>query len=90
MRVGRKGEGGATGRRRGGSKTAKAAKARRASGGVVEHFRPADLSSVEVESDALNGAVFYFFNCGRSGHSKAELEGLVKRLGGTVRPKALR
>ncbi|KAK9834174.1 hypothetical protein WJX81_005346 [Elliptochloris bilobata] len=65
-------------------KAAAAAKARRASGagGVVEHFRPADLNGVQVETDALAGAVVYFFNCGRSGRSKAELEGLVKRLGG--------
>lgn len=57
---------------------------------MVEHFRPADLSGVEVESDALKGAVFYFFNCGLPGKSRAEskaaLEGVVKRLGGTVRP----
>lgn len=57
---------------------------------MVEHFRPADLSGVEVESDALKGAVFYFFNCGLPGKSraasKAELEGMVKRLGGTARP----
>ncbi len=55
----------------------------------MEHFRPADLSGVQVESDALQGAVFYFFNCGLPGRSRAEskseLEGLVKRLGGTVR-----
>ena len=58
---------------------------------MVEHFRPADLSGVEVESDALKGAVFYFFNCGLPGKSraasKAELEGMVKRLGGTARPE---
>ena len=56
----------------------------------MEHFRPADLSGVEVESDALKGAVFYFFNCALPGKSraasKAELEGMVKRLGGTARP----
>lgn len=79
------GEAGAS--NRGGRKKAvKKAKAKESgAGGVVAHLRPADLSGVDVESEALAGAVVYFFNCGRSGHSKAELEALVKRLGGTVR-----
>ena len=72
---------------RGGRKKAvKKAKAKESgAGGVVAHLRPADLSGVDVESEALAGAVVYFFNCGRSGRSKPELEALVKRLGGTVR-----
>ena len=79
------GEAGAA-NRAGRKKAVKKAKAKEGgAGGVVAHLRPADLSGVDVESEALAGAVVYFFNCGRCGRSKAALEALVKRLGGTVR-----
>lgn len=57
---------------------------------MVEHLRPTDLSGVEVESEALQGATVYLFNYERSGHTKAELEALVKRLGGQVRKACVR
>ena len=50
---------------------------------VVEHLAPTDLSQVAKESDYLKKAVVCFVNYGQ--HSKAALEGLVKRLGGQVR-----
>jgi len=46
---------------------------------------PADLRDVLVESDALADALMYFDCCSKSEHSKATREGIVKRLGGTVR-----
>jgi len=83
----RAGGGGAgDGAKRGRKKAAKAPGPRGAAGGAVAHFRPADLSGVAVESNVLAGAMVHFCCCRKSGHSKAELEGIVKRLGGEVSP----
>lgn len=56
-------------------------------GTVVDHFLPTDVSSVKQESAVLKGCKIQFLNYGS--HSKAEMEGLVARLGGTVRIAAL-
>ncbi len=77
------GDGGGT--KRGCKKAAKAPGSRRAAGGAVAHFRPSNLSDVTVETDVLAGKMVHFCCCRKSGHCKAELEGIVKRLGGKVR-----
>lgn len=51
-------------------------------GTVIEHFLPTDVSSVKQESNVLKGCKLQFLNYGS--HSKADVEGLVARLGGTV------
>ena len=51
-------------------------------GTVVEHFLPTDVSAITKDSDVLKGCKLLFLNYGS--HSKAEMEGLVARLGGTV------
>ena len=79
------GGGDGDGTKRGRKKAAKAPGSRRAAGGAVAHFRPEDLSGVAVETDVLAGKMVHFCCCRKSGHSKAELEGIVKRLGGEVR-----
>ena len=49
-------------------------------------FMPTDLSGVAVEADVLVGVSVAF--CDYGGHGKAELESLVKRMGGTVRAQS--
>ena len=49
---------------------------------VVDHFMPADLSSVKQESDVLKDCKIHFINYGS--HSKQDMEALVRKLGGTV------
>ena len=45
-------------------------------------FLPTDVSAITKDSDVLKGCKLLFLNYGS--HSKAEMEGLVARLGGTV------
>jgi len=77
--------GGGDGTKRGRKNAAKAPGPRRAAGGTVAQFCPCDLSDVAVETDVLAGAMVHFCCCRKSGHCKAGLEGIVKRLGGKVR-----
>ncbi|KAK9855168.1 hypothetical protein WJX84_006864 [Apatococcus fuscideae] len=50
--------------------------------GVVDHFRPVDISGIQVEGDTLKQCVVWFINSGSM--SAAERETLVARLGGKV------
>ena len=50
---------------------------------VVDHFMPADVSSVKQESNILKDCKIHFINYGS--HSKQDMEALVRKLGGTVR-----
>ena len=50
--------------------------------GVVDHFRPVDISDVQVEGDILKGCSIWFANSGKM--SQAERETLVAQLGGKV------
>ena len=52
-------------------------------GTVVEHFLLSDLTAVEQEADVLKDKYVCFLNFGP--HAKADMEALVKRLGGEVR-----
>ncbi|CAD7697057.1 unnamed protein product [Ostreobium quekettii] len=49
---------------------------------IVQHFLPADVSGVAVESDVLAGSAVCFLDYGK--HKKHELEAIVRRLGGKV------
>lgn len=49
---------------------------------VVDHFMPADVSSIKQESNALKDCRVHFINYGS--HSKQYMEALVRKLGGTV------
>lgn len=49
-------------------------------------FLPTDVSGIAVEADVLAGATVAFIDYGD--RSKAELEGLVRRLGGKVSKSA--
>ena len=50
--------------------------------GVLEHYKPVDVSAVEVEGDILKDCIIWFANSGST--SKVERESLVARLGGKV------
>ena len=48
----------------------------------MDHFRPVDVSGVQVEGETLKDSVVWFINSGST--SAAERETLVARLGGRV------